>query len=90
MALRKAASYNVVDDEAPDFATLFASAGAPPPDGSNGERRELVFRCVINQPMVKPGFYPCCVFAVVLSERFSTLLHASGSEEPKRHEEEPT
>jgi UDP-glucose 4-epimerase len=29
--------YNVVDDEAPDFATLFASVGAPPPDGSNAE-----------------------------------------------------
>jgi UDP-glucose 4-epimerase len=30
--------YNVVDDEAPDLATLFASAGAPPPDGSDTER----------------------------------------------------
>ncbi len=30
--------YNVVDDEAPDLATLFASAGAPPPDSSNAER----------------------------------------------------
>jgi UDP-glucose 4-epimerase len=30
--------YNVVDDEAPDFATLFASVGAPPPDGSDAER----------------------------------------------------
>jgi UDP-glucose 4-epimerase len=30
--------YNVVDDEAPDLATLFASLGAPPPDGSNAER----------------------------------------------------
>jgi nucleoside-diphosphate-sugar epimerase len=30
--------YNVVDDEAPEFATLFASVGAPPPDGSDGER----------------------------------------------------
>lgn len=29
--------YNVVDDEAPDLATLFASEGAPPPDGSNAE-----------------------------------------------------
>ncbi len=29
--------YNVVDDEAPDFATLFASVGAPPPDGSNAD-----------------------------------------------------
>jgi len=27
--------YNVVDDEAPDLATVFASVGAPPPDGSN-------------------------------------------------------
>ena len=26
---------DVVDDETPDLATLFASAGAPPPDGSN-------------------------------------------------------
>jgi nucleoside-diphosphate-sugar epimerase len=30
--------YNVVDDEAPDLATLFASVGAQPPDGSNAER----------------------------------------------------
>ncbi|MCY0997407.1 NAD(P)-dependent oxidoreductase [Myxococcus sp. MISCRS1] len=29
--------YNVVDDEAPDLATLFASVGQPPPDGSNAE-----------------------------------------------------
>jgi nucleoside-diphosphate-sugar epimerase len=29
--------YNVVDDEAPDLATLFASVGASPPDGSNAE-----------------------------------------------------
>ena len=30
--------YNVVDDEAPDLATLYASVGAPPPDGSNAAR----------------------------------------------------
>jgi UDP-glucose 4-epimerase len=30
--------YNVVDDEAPDLARLFASEGAPPPDGSDAER----------------------------------------------------
>ena len=30
--------YNVVDDEAPDLATVFAALGAPPPDGSNAER----------------------------------------------------
>ena len=29
--------YNVVDDEAPDLAALFASVGAPPPDGSNAD-----------------------------------------------------
>jgi UDP-glucose 4-epimerase len=30
--------YNVVDDEAPDLAALFASVGQPPPDGSDPER----------------------------------------------------
>lgn len=30
--------YNVCDDEAPDLGALFASVGAPPPDGSNPER----------------------------------------------------
>jgi UDP-glucose 4-epimerase len=30
--------YNLTDDEAPDLATLFASVGEPPPDGSNAER----------------------------------------------------
>jgi nucleoside-diphosphate-sugar epimerase len=30
--------YNVVDDEAPDLAMLFASVGAPPPDGSSAEQ----------------------------------------------------
>ena len=29
--------YNVVDDEAPDYATLFASVGEAPPDGSDAE-----------------------------------------------------
>jgi UDP-glucose 4-epimerase len=30
--------YNVVDDEAPDLATLFASVGEQPPNGSDAER----------------------------------------------------
>ena len=30
--------YNLTDDEAPDLATLFASVGEPPPDGSNAAR----------------------------------------------------
>ena len=30
--------YNVVDDEAPDLATLFASVGEPPPNGSDAQR----------------------------------------------------
>jgi len=29
--------YNVVDDEAPELATVFASVGEPPPDGSNAD-----------------------------------------------------
>ncbi len=34
--------YNVVADEAPTLAALFAAAGAPPPDGSAGRRVEEV------------------------------------------------
>jgi nucleoside-diphosphate-sugar epimerase len=30
--------YNLVDDEAPDAAALFASVGAPPPNGSDADR----------------------------------------------------
>lgn len=30
--------YNVVDDEAPTLATMLASVGAPPPDGTQAER----------------------------------------------------
>jgi len=30
--------YNVVDDQAPDLVTVFASVGAPPPDGSAPDR----------------------------------------------------
>lgn len=30
--------YNVADDEAPELATVFAAAGAPPPDGSDALR----------------------------------------------------
>lgn len=30
--------YNLVDDEAPDLASLFAAVGAPPPDGSDAAR----------------------------------------------------
>jgi nucleoside-diphosphate-sugar epimerase len=29
--------YNVVDDEAPELATMLASVGAPPPDGADAE-----------------------------------------------------
>jgi len=30
--------YNVVDDDAPEIATLFAAVGAPPPDGSDAAK----------------------------------------------------
>lgn len=30
--------YNVVDDEAPTLAEMFAAVGQPPPDGSNAEQ----------------------------------------------------
>ena len=37
--------YNVVDDEAPNLATLFASVGEPPPNGSDAEKRGPSTHC---------------------------------------------
>ena len=51
--------YNVVDDETPDLATLFASVGAPPPDGSNAERARA-FEAVMDGSRIREdlGFAP--------------------------------
>lgn len=51
--------YNVVDDEAPDLAALFASVGAPPPDGSEAERGS-VFNVVLDGRRIRRdlGFAP--------------------------------
>lgn len=51
--------YNVVDDEAPDLATLFASVGAPPPDGTNAERARA-FNAVADGTRIREdlGFAP--------------------------------
>ena len=51
--------YNVVDDEAPDLAAVYASAGAPPPDGSNAERARA-FECLLDGRRIREdlGFKP--------------------------------
>ena len=51
--------YNVCDDEAPDAATLLASVGAPPPDGSNAEAARA-FEVVLDGRRVREdlGFKP--------------------------------
>lgn len=51
--------YNVVDDEAPDLAALFASVGEPPPDGSNAERAR-VFDTLLDGRRIREdlGFKP--------------------------------
>jgi len=51
--------YNVVDDEAPDFTALFASVGAPPPDGSDAERG-LAFDALLDGRRIREdlGFKP--------------------------------
>ncbi|HEY0190028.1 MAG TPA: NAD-dependent epimerase/dehydratase family protein, partial [Kofleriaceae bacterium] len=51
--------YNVVDDEAPDLATLFASVGAPPPDGSDAARAQA-FEVVLDGRRIREdlGFRP--------------------------------
>jgi nucleoside-diphosphate-sugar epimerase len=51
--------YNVVDDEAPSLAELFASVGEPPPDGSNAERARA-FNAVMDGSRIRDdlGFKP--------------------------------
>ncbi|HEX4512480.1 MAG TPA: NAD-dependent epimerase/dehydratase family protein, partial [Polyangiaceae bacterium] len=51
--------YNVVDDEAPSFATLFASVGAPSPDGSDA-KRAAAFDAVMDGQRIRAdlGFKP--------------------------------
>jgi nucleoside-diphosphate-sugar epimerase len=51
--------YNVCDDEAPDNATLFASAGQPPPDGSDPERARA-FEAIMDGRQIREdlGFKP--------------------------------
>lgn len=51
--------YNVVDDEAPTLAELFATVGAPPPDGTNVERARA-FESLLDNARIKAdlGFVP--------------------------------
>ncbi|MBA3931257.1 MAG: epimerase, partial [Xanthomonas sp.] len=51
--------YNVVDDEAPDLATLFAAVGQPPPDGSDPKRAKA-FSAVMDGRRIREdlGFRP--------------------------------
>ena len=51
--------YNVCDDEAPDLATLFASVGEAPPDGTNAERARA-FESVMDGRLLREdlGFVP--------------------------------
>lgn len=51
--------FNVVNDEAPDLATLYASVGAPAPDGSNAEQAKG-FDSVMDGSLIKQelGFKP--------------------------------
>jgi nucleoside-diphosphate-sugar epimerase len=62
--------YNLVDDEAPDLATLLASVGAPPPDGSDGERGRA-FDALLDDRRIREdlGFKP----------RFPRLADASAA-----------
>ena len=46
--------YNVVDDEAPDLATLFAAVGEPPPDGTDPERGKA-FSAVMDGRRIREG-----------------------------------
>jgi UDP-glucose 4-epimerase len=51
--------YNVVDDEAPELRELFASVGAPPPDGSNAEYARAFDACMDGRRIREAlGFQP--------------------------------
>jgi len=62
--------YNMVDDEAPELATLFASVGEPPPDGSNAESARA-FDTLLDGRLIRQdlGFKPT----------FPRLADASGA-----------
>ncbi|TDK23764.1 NAD-dependent epimerase/dehydratase family protein [Luteimonas aestuarii] len=51
--------YNVADDEAPDLTALFASVGAPPPEGSD-DSRAAAFGVVVDTQRIRDdlGFRP--------------------------------
>jgi UDP-glucose 4-epimerase len=51
--------YNVVDDEAPELATLFAAVGEPPPDGTSAERA-VAFNALLDGRRIREdlGFKP--------------------------------
>lgn len=51
--------YNVVDDEAPELAELFAAVGQPPPDGTSAERA-LAFSALLDGRRIREdlGFKP--------------------------------
>ncbi|HEU0030380.1 MAG TPA: NAD-dependent epimerase/dehydratase family protein [Kofleriaceae bacterium] len=51
--------YNVVDDDSPDLASVFASVGAAPPDGSNAERAKA-FDSILDGTRIREdlGFKP--------------------------------
>lgn len=51
--------YNVVDDEAPELAALFAAVGQPPPDGTSAERA-LAFGTLLDGSRIREdlGFKP--------------------------------
>jgi UDP-glucose 4-epimerase len=51
--------YNVVDDDPPDLATIFASVGASPPDGSNSEQARA-FDAIMDGRRIREdlGFQP--------------------------------
>lgn len=51
--------YNISDDEAPSIAMLFASVGAPPPDGSDAERARA-FDAILDGRRIREelGFAP--------------------------------
>ena len=71
--------YNVVDDEAPDLAALFAAVGQPPPDGTTPERA-AAFSTLLDGRRIREDLKFKPIFPTLADAIKSRALDRAGSE----------
>jgi UDP-glucose 4-epimerase len=80
--------YNVVDDEAPELAALFAAVGQPPPDGTSAERA-AAFSALMDGRRIRKdlGFkptFPRLADAIKADPQFNWVAQPARSSPPTR------